>query len=156
MDYQSNRTQLERSSNPKPRNDTDNYLIDHMHGIRDIPAVIVQGRYDVVCPMMSAWDLRRAWPEAEWKTISDAGHAATEPGIVAALVDATDRFRGKLKEDEARQAPSRSSFATLSERKRNLTTLGARFYSALAIILLPLFCVGSLVCVLRSRATHRA
>ncbi len=75
--------------------DTDNYLIDRVDKIRDIPAVIVQGRYDVVCPIMSAWDLHRAWPEAELKIIPDAGHAATEPGIVAALVDATDRFRGK-------------------------------------------------------------
>ncbi len=61
--------------------------------IRDIPGVIVQGRYDVVCPAKSAWDLHRAWPEADLKMIPDAGHAASEPGIVHELVSATDRFR---------------------------------------------------------------
>jgi proline iminopeptidase len=73
--------------------DSDNYLIENISKIRHIPAVIVQGRYDVVCPMMSAWDLHRAWPEAELRVIPDAGHSATEPGIIAALVDATDSFR---------------------------------------------------------------
>jgi proline iminopeptidase len=73
--------------------DSDNYLIEHIDRIRNIPAVIVQGRYDIVCPMMSAWDLHRAWPEADFKIIPDAGHASTEPGILSALVEATDRFR---------------------------------------------------------------
>jgi proline iminopeptidase len=62
--------------------------------IRHIPAVIVQGRYDVVCPMRSAWDLHRAWPEAALHVIGGAGHSAGEPGIAAALCDATDAFRG--------------------------------------------------------------
>jgi proline iminopeptidase len=61
--------------------------------IRKIPGVIVQGRYDVVCPAKSAWDLHRAWPEADLRMVSDAGHAASEPGIVHELVSATDRFR---------------------------------------------------------------
>lgn len=73
--------------------ETDNYLLDHVDRIRHIPGVIVHGRYDVVCPAMSAWDLHRAWPEAELKIIPDAGHAATETGIVDALVRATDGFR---------------------------------------------------------------
>ncbi|HEX8708337.1 MAG TPA: prolyl aminopeptidase [Pyrinomonadaceae bacterium] len=73
--------------------DTDNYLIENVSKIRHIPAVIVQGRYDVVCPMMSAWELHTAWPEAELRVIQDAGHSASEPGIIDALVDATDRFR---------------------------------------------------------------
>ena len=73
--------------------DTDNYLIENVGKIRHIPAVIVQGRYDVVCPMMSAWDLYRAWPEADLRIIPDAGHSATEPGNISALVEATDRFR---------------------------------------------------------------
>jgi proline iminopeptidase len=73
--------------------ETDNYLIENVDKIRHIPAVIVQGRYDVVCPMTSAWDLHRAWPEAELKLIPDAGHSAMEPGIINALVEATDRFR---------------------------------------------------------------
>jgi proline iminopeptidase len=73
--------------------ETENQLIENVGKIRHIPAVIVQGRYDVVCPMMSAWELHRAWPEAELRVIADAGHSATEPGIVSALVEATDRFR---------------------------------------------------------------
>ena len=74
---------------------TDNYLIENVGKIRHIPAVIVQGRYDVVCPMQSAWELHRAWPEADFQVIADAGHSATEPGIVSALVEATDGFRGR-------------------------------------------------------------
>ncbi len=73
--------------------ETDNYLIENVGRIRHIPAVIVHGRYDMVCPFMSAWDLHRAWPEAELRVIADAGHAATEPGIASALVEATDGFR---------------------------------------------------------------
>jgi proline iminopeptidase len=61
--------------------------------IRKIPGVIVQGRYDVVCPAKSAWDLHRAWPEADLHIVPDAGHAASEVGIVHELVAATDRFR---------------------------------------------------------------
>ena len=57
-----------------------------------IPGVIVQGRYDVVTPMMTAWALHRAWPEADLKIVPDAGHTASEPGIVHELVSATDRF----------------------------------------------------------------
>jgi len=73
--------------------ETDNYLIDNVGKIRHIPGVIVQGRYDIVCPVSSAWDLHRAWPEAELKIILDAGHSVTEPGINSALVEATDLFR---------------------------------------------------------------
>ena len=73
--------------------DTDNYLIENVDKVRHIPTVIVQGRYDVVCPMMSAWELHRAWPEADLQITPDAGHSATEPGNIAALVEATDRFR---------------------------------------------------------------
>jgi proline iminopeptidase len=72
---------------------TDNYLIENVDKIRHLPAVIVQGRYDVVCPMMSAWELHQAWPEAEFHVIPDAGHSITEPGIASALVEATDKFR---------------------------------------------------------------
>ena len=73
--------------------ETDNYLIDHIDRIRHIPAVIVHGRYDVICPVMNAWDLHRAWPDAALKIIPDAGHASTEPGTASALVEATDSFR---------------------------------------------------------------
>jgi proline iminopeptidase len=72
---------------------TDNYLIEQVGKIRHIPATIVQGRYDVVCPAHSAWELHRAWPEAELRIVPDAGHSATEPGIVSALVEATERFK---------------------------------------------------------------
>ena len=72
---------------------TANYLIENVDKIRDIPAVIVQGRYDVVCPIVSAWELHRAWAEADFQVIPDAGHSALEPGIRAALVEATDKFR---------------------------------------------------------------
>ncbi|SDQ63091.1 proline iminopeptidase [Microbacterium sp. cf332] len=60
--------------------------------LRSIPGVIVQGRYDACTPPMTAWDLHRAWPEAEFVLVDDAGHSAAEPGIAAALVAATDRF----------------------------------------------------------------
>jgi len=69
-----------------------NQLLEDVGKIRHIPAVIVQGRYDVVCPMKSAWDLHRAWPEAEFNVVADAGHAASETGIMAKLIEATDRF----------------------------------------------------------------
>lgn len=58
-----------------------------------IPAVIVQGRYDVVCPPSTAWRLHRAWPQARLRMVEDAGHSAFEPGIESALVQATDEFR---------------------------------------------------------------
>lgn len=71
---------------------SDNQLLEDAHKLRGIPGVIVQGRYDVVCPVKSAWDLHRAWPEAELQIVPDAGHAASEAGILSRLVDATDRF----------------------------------------------------------------
>nr|WP_199047269.1 prolyl aminopeptidase [Dyella sp. ASV24] len=72
----------------------DDQLLRNVGRIRHIPAVIVQGRYDVVCPMRSAWDLHRAWPEADLHIVQDAGHSAFEPGNISELVKATDRFRG--------------------------------------------------------------
>jgi len=71
----------------------DDQLLYNAHKLKKIPAVIVQGRYDVVCPMRSAWDLHRAWPEAELRIVGDAGHSAFEPGITHELISATDRFR---------------------------------------------------------------
>lgn len=71
---------------------TDNQLIEGIGGIRHIPTVIVQGRYDVVCPMKSAWDLHRAWPEADLRIVPDAGHSAFEAGNIHELISATDRF----------------------------------------------------------------
>ena len=70
----------------------DDQLLRDARRIRHIPAVIIQGRYDVVCPMRSAWALHRAWPEAELRVVPDAGHSAFEPGITRELVRATDAF----------------------------------------------------------------
>jgi proline iminopeptidase len=71
---------------------SENELIENTHKLKKIPAVIVQGRYDIVCPMRSAWDLHRAWPEADLRIVEDAGHSAFEKGITSELVAATDRF----------------------------------------------------------------
>jgi proline iminopeptidase len=70
----------------------DDQLLADVDRIRHIPAVIVQGRYDVVCPMRSAWDLHRAWPEAQLRIVADAGHSAFEVGTTRELVIATDQF----------------------------------------------------------------
>jgi proline iminopeptidase len=70
-------------------------LLDDVARIRHIPTTIVQGRYDVVCPTKSAWDLHRAWPEADFRLVPDAGHSAFEPGTIHELVSATDRYRSR-------------------------------------------------------------
>jgi proline iminopeptidase len=67
-------------------------LIRDVGKIRHIPAVIVQGRHDACTPVATAWDLHQAWPEAAFHIVDDAGHAATEPGIVDRLIEATDAF----------------------------------------------------------------
>ena len=67
----------------------ENQILDNADKLQNIPGVIVQGRYDLICPMESAWELHQAWPDAELKIIADAGHSATEPGTVDALVEAT-------------------------------------------------------------------
>lgn len=72
---------------------TDNWILENVAKFRHIPGWIVQGRYDVVCPAKSAWKLHRAWPEAKFQIIADAGHAAGEPGIRSALVQAADDAR---------------------------------------------------------------
>ncbi|QLE55518.1 prolyl aminopeptidase [Nostoc sp. TCL26-01] len=72
--------------------EVEDQLLLNVPRIRHIPAVIVQGRYDVVCPMISAWELHRAWPEAEFIVVPDAGHSMSEVGICSALIEATDRF----------------------------------------------------------------
>ena len=72
---------------------SDTELLDRVDRIRHLPGVIVQGRYDVVCPARTAWMLHQRWPESALVMVPDAGHAAFEPGIASALIDATDRFR---------------------------------------------------------------
>jgi proline iminopeptidase len=68
-------------------------LLENARKLAEIPGVIVQGRYDVVCPMETAWALHKAWPKAELRIVGDAGHAATEPGTLHELISATDRYR---------------------------------------------------------------
>ncbi len=72
---------------------TDDQLVRNVDRIRHLPAVIIHGRYDMVCPPMSAWRLHQAWPQATFTMIEDAGHSAFEPGITRALVAATDQFK---------------------------------------------------------------
>ena len=70
----------------------EDWILDNVDEIRHIPTVIIQGRYDMVCPMVSAWELHRAFPEADFKIIQNAGHSMTEEGIAAKLVEYTDKY----------------------------------------------------------------
>lgn len=70
--------------------DSNNWILENVHKIRHIPGFIVQGRYDVVCPARSAWDLHKVWPEAKLHITPDAGHAAAEPGTRSRLIEATE------------------------------------------------------------------
>jgi proline iminopeptidase len=76
--------------------ESDDQLLKDAWRLRALPGVIVQGRYDLVCPMESAWDLAAAWPEARLVVVPAAGHAADEPGISSALVEATEEFKKKV------------------------------------------------------------
>lgn len=71
----------------------ENFLLENVGRIRQIPASIVQGRYDLVCPIRSADDLAQAWPEAKYQIIPNAGHSAMEPGTRTALVQTMERFK---------------------------------------------------------------
>ena len=73
-----------------------NQLLVEAERLRNIPGVIVHGRYDIVCPFANAWDLHRAWPKATIEIVADAGHSAAEPGIAAALIRAADSMRDRL------------------------------------------------------------
>ena len=68
-------------------------LVRNISVLHHLPAVIVQGRYDVICPPATAWHLQQAWPQARLEIVEDAGHSAFEPGIEAALLAATNQFR---------------------------------------------------------------
>jgi len=72
------------------------FLLREARRLKDIPGVVVQGRYDIVCPAISADDLHRAWPEAEYTIVADAGHSAFEPGIRSRLVAAMEALKKKL------------------------------------------------------------
>ncbi len=76
-----------------------NQILRDAHRLRDIPGVVVHGRYDIVCPLESAWELRRVWTKAEFYIIPGAGHSATEPGIVSALVRACSGMAQRLRRD---------------------------------------------------------
>nr|WP_298687412.1 prolyl aminopeptidase [uncultured Dongia sp.] len=69
-----------------------NQLIRDAHKLKDIPGIIIQGRYDICTPAVTAWELHKAWPEADFVIVDDAGHAFDEPGIMNQLIEATDRF----------------------------------------------------------------
>ncbi|WP_035577047.1 prolyl aminopeptidase [Hyphomonas jannaschiana] len=74
---------------------SDNWLLEQCaEKLKDIPGVIVHGRYDVVTPLSTAWALSKAWPKAELHIVPDAGHSSMEPGIVDKLIQATDHFAG--------------------------------------------------------------
>ena len=73
----------------------ENALLANVGRIRHLPCAIVQGRYDAVCPIVTADDLHRAWPEADYVIVSAAGHSAWEPGVSAELVRATERFKAR-------------------------------------------------------------
>jgi proline iminopeptidase len=73
-----------------------NQILNNVDRLAGIPAIIVHGRYDMVCPVDQAFDLQRAWPEAKLEIIRDAGHSSSEPGIIDALVKATDEFAYKF------------------------------------------------------------
>jgi proline iminopeptidase len=73
----------------------DNYLLNNAHRISHLSADIIHGRYDIVCPVKNAFDLKEKMPRAKLNIIADAGHAAFEPGIRSALIEATDRFKEK-------------------------------------------------------------
>ncbi len=74
----------------------ENSLLGNAHRLRGIPGVIVQGRYDMVCPLVSAHELHQAWPQAEYRIVPDAGHSVWEPGVLQALIEATERFKHTL------------------------------------------------------------
>lgn len=71
----------------------ENSLLDNIHKLHNIPATIVQGRYDAVCPIISADDLHHAWPQAEYIIIDDAGHSVWEPGIQKTLIRITEKYK---------------------------------------------------------------
>ncbi len=74
----------------------ENALLDNVERIRGLPGTIIQGRYDMVCPIVTADALHHAWPEAEYMVVPDSGHSAMDPGVRAALVRATEDFKTRV------------------------------------------------------------
>lgn len=79
-----------------------NQLLDDAPRLKGIPGVIVQGRYDAICPPEQAWLLHQAWPESELQMIGESGHASTEPGIAQALLDANDKMLARVSHEFTR------------------------------------------------------
>ena len=74
----------------------DGYILENISALRDIPAAIIQGRYDIICPIITADSLAAAWPAAQYTIVPDAGHSAMEPGIRTALIKATEKLKKLL------------------------------------------------------------
>jgi proline iminopeptidase len=73
--------------------DSDNWILENVNKIKHIPGIIIQGRYDVVCPMQSAWDLHYKLQKLEFKIVDNAGHSMLEKGIQEELIGYTDQFK---------------------------------------------------------------
>lgn len=73
-----------------------NQILENADRLKNIPGTIIHGRYDLICPLRNAWDLHQVWPDATLTIVPDAGHSATEPGTIRALIKATDRFAEDL------------------------------------------------------------
>ena len=71
---------------------SDEWILENVYGIKDIPTVIIQGRYDIVCPVTSAWELKKKLPKADFHIIQNAGHSMTEEGIASKLIEYTDKY----------------------------------------------------------------
>ncbi|MGA7178537.1 MAG: prolyl aminopeptidase [Thiobacillaceae bacterium] len=97
----------------------ENCLLTNLHRIRHLPAVIVQGRYDAVCPIVTADELSRAWPEAFYEVVDDAGHSAFEPGITRALIQATEAFKDLL--GDAVTGPKEKTIRRKSASSKEIT-----------------------------------
>eukprot|EP00850_Spirogloea_muscicola_P015904 SM000125S26109 [mRNA] locus=s125:310146:313405:- [translate_table: standard] len=89
---------------------SDSFLLDNVNKVQHLPAIIIQGRYDMVCPFITAWELHKAWPEAKFRVVKDAGHSANEPGITAELVAANEELKTLYSLSEAKHCnPAGSS-----------------------------------------------
>jgi proline iminopeptidase len=74
--------------------EADDQLLRNVGRLRHIPCTIVHGRYDMCTPIKIGWDLHKAWPEADFRIVPDAGHAMSEPGIIHELIAASERYKG--------------------------------------------------------------
>eukprot|EP00055_Hartaetosiga_balthica_P005278 m.15298 g.15298 ORF g.15298 m.15298 type:complete len:404 (-) comp4452_c0_seq1:1474-2685(-) len=96
----------------------DGQIIDNLDKIRHIPTTVVQGRYDVVCPMKTCWDLHKNFPEADVIIVDDNGHASSEPGIERELVKTMDDLRADLKIDRTHVVVSRPTSHQVTPKKK--------------------------------------